>query len=134
MYIIQVRFGDRVAFHTEVDSKLLDLKVPCTIIQPIVENAFIHGLSDLDTNGTISLVVRGDDKTIFIDVIDNGVGMDEAGIKTLLAGIDPGITSRQVTGLGVYNVVNRLKLFTILKTAGILLRSKASLAGERRLL
>jgi len=100
-----------VAFHTEVDSKLLDLKVPCTIIQPIVENAFIHGLSDLDTNGTISLVVRGDDKTIFIDVIDNGVGMDEAGIKTLLGGIDPGITSRQVTGLGVYNVVNRLKLF-----------------------
>ncbi|MGB4331454.1 MAG: histidine kinase [Dethiobacteria bacterium] len=111
MYIIQVRFGDRVAFHTEVDSKLLDLKVPCTIIQPIVENAFIHGLSDLDTNGTISLVVRGDDKTIFIDVIDNGVGMDEAGIKTLLAGIDPDMTSRQVTGLGVYNVVNRLKLF-----------------------
>jgi len=59
MYIIQVRFGDRVAFHTEVDSKLLDFKSACTIIQAHCGNAFIHGLSDLDTNGTISLVVRG---------------------------------------------------------------------------
>ena len=111
MYIIQVRFGERVEFHTEVDQTLLNVKVPCTIIQPIVENAFIHGLSNLDVNGIISLVVRGDDEKILIDVIDNGAGMDEAGINALLTSIDPDMMNRHVTGLGVYNVVNRLKLF-----------------------
>lgn len=111
MYIIQVRFGDKVKFHTDIDPKLLDVKVPCTIIQPIVENAFIHGLSNLDASGTIDLVVRGDQGRILIEVIDNGAGIDEAGIETLLTSIDPAMMNRQVSGLGVYNVVNRLKLF-----------------------
>ncbi len=111
MYIIQVRFGDRVEFHTDIDPELLDVKVPCTIIQPIVENAFIHGLSNLDAHGIISLVVRGNPEKILIDVTDNGAGMDQAGINALLTSIDPAMMNRHVTGLGVYNVVNRLKLF-----------------------
>lgn len=118
MYIIQVRFGDRLEFHTDIDTELLDAKVPCTIIQPIVENAFIHGLSNLDVHGVISLVVREGSGIILIEVIDNGAGMDKAGIEALLTSIDPDVMSRRVTGLGVYNVVNRLKLFYNLGESG----------------
>ena len=96
MYIIQVRFGDRVEFHTDIDPELLDVKVPCTIIQPIVENAFIHGLSNLDAHGIISLVVRGNPEKILIDVTDNGAGMDQAGINALLTSICLLYTSRCV--------------------------------------
>ncbi len=111
MSIIQVRFGDRVEFHTDIDPGLLDVKIPCTIIQPIVENAFIHGLSNRDLRGAISLSVRGDHEKILIEVADNGAGMDEAGIRALLTSIDPAVMSRHVTGLGVSNVVSRLRLF-----------------------
>lgn len=112
MYIIQARFGDKVEFHTEIDQKLLDVQVPCTVIQPIVENAFIHGLSNRDGNGTISLVVRGDNGKTLIEVTDNGEGMDEAKVKSLIfADFDQKMMHRHATGLGMSNVVNRLKLF-----------------------
>ena len=112
MYIIQVRFGDKVKFQTNIDQKLLDVKLPCTVIQPIVENAFIHGLSKRDGNGTISLVVRAENGKALVEIIDDGEGMDEAKIESLiLAGNEPELVRGHATGMGMYNVISRLKLF-----------------------
>lgn len=112
MYIIQVRFGDKIKFLSNIDQKLLDVKLPCTVIQPIVENAFIHGLSKRDGYGTISLVVRAENGKTLVEVIDDGEGMDEAKIESLmLAGNEPELVHGHATGMGMYNVISRLKLF-----------------------
>jgi sensor histidine kinase YesM len=48
IYILQTRFGDRLKFSAEIDEQVLETEIPCTIIQPVVENAFIHGIGELE--------------------------------------------------------------------------------------
>lgn len=110
MYILKARFGSRIEFVTNIDEGIMDTKVPCTIIQPIVENAFIHGLENLDSDGLIRLEVKGLGSSIIIEVIDNGIGMTEDKIQELLAG-DIGKSNKHASGIGIHNVIDRLKLF-----------------------
>ncbi|MCC5911395.1 MAG: histidine kinase [Clostridiaceae bacterium] len=102
MYILKMRFGDKIEFFTNIDERILDVEMPCTIIQPIVENAFIHGIENLERNGEIHLNIHKNGEKIFIEIIDNGVGMEEAKIK---------ISSKHASGIGMHNVIERLRLF-----------------------
>ncbi|MFZ5968490.1 MAG: sensor histidine kinase [Bacillota bacterium] len=112
MYILKTRFGNRIEFYTDIDENVLDVKMPCTIIQPIVENAFIHGLEDLEKNGEIHLNVKAFHDKIHIDIIDNGVGMDEKSVHgILMPGNDEDTSNRHVSGIGMHNVIDRLRLF-----------------------
>ena len=53
--IEQERFGERLRYRADVDPALLDLRAPALILQPIVENAVKHGLSEAAAGGTIEL-------------------------------------------------------------------------------
>ncbi|MFT9497651.1 sensor histidine kinase, partial [Anaerosolibacter sp.] len=94
------------------DEDCLDIKMPCTIIQPVVENAFIHGLEDLERNGEIHLNVKQNHNQVQIEVIDNGIGMDEKGVNMIISnnGQDA-MMGGHVTGIGMMNVIDRLRLF-----------------------
>ncbi|KAB3531116.1 sensor histidine kinase [Alkaliphilus serpentinus] len=112
MYILKARFGSRIEFVTSIDEAIIDVKVPCIIIQPIVENAFIHGLENLDSQGIIRLEVRGHNNSILIEVTDNGIGMTEEKIQELLSGeTNTHKQNKHASGIGIYNVIERLKLF-----------------------
>lgn len=112
MYILKIRFGDKIDFITDIDSGLLERKVPCTIIQPIVENAFIHGLENLERNGKIYLNVKAVEEKILIEVIDDGIGMEKEQVFALISKeIDTASISKHATGIGVYNVIDRLRIF-----------------------
>lgn len=52
-YIQQTRFFDRITFHTDIDEGCLDTRVPRLILQPLVENAFIHGIEGREEGGEI---------------------------------------------------------------------------------
>ncbi len=112
MYILKTRFGDRISYTTHIDKEVLNIRIPCAIIQPIVENAYIHGLEDLEGYGQISLnITRGKDK-VFIKVIDNGIGMDEERVEEIMSDSNKDdLTRRHVTGIGMHNVIDRLRLF-----------------------
>lgn len=115
MQILKTRFGSRIDFYTNIDEAALGIMIPRIIIQPIVENAFIHGLQHLERNGEIHLNVRLLSDYIHIEVIDNGTGMDVSYIDSIL-GIDDEkeIKKRHATGIGISNVVQRLQnLFNI---------------------
>ncbi len=112
MFILKTRFGDRIDFCTGIDESILDIKMPCTIIQPIVENAYIHGLQNLERKGEIHLNVRKGEGMVLIEIIDNGMGMDEERIRLLLsANSHEEQSKRHVSGIGISNVVERLQLF-----------------------
>jgi two-component system, sensor histidine kinase YesM len=112
MYILKTRFGDRIEFIKEIDESILDIQIPCTIIQPIIENAYIHGLEDLERDGAIKLIIKIEESNILIQIIDNGAGMCEEQIKSILSNNKSSSEAKShVTGIGMQNVIDRLKIF-----------------------
>jgi len=112
MYILKTRFGEKVEFQTSIDESLLNVKVPCTIIQPVVENAFIHGIEEIEGKGVIRIEIKVVDGSIHIDVIDDGMGMNQESINKILSADDPdNDENKHVTGIGMHNVINRLRLY-----------------------
>jgi len=94
-----VRFGDKLRFEKEVDSDTLDMLVPSMLLQPLIENCVKHGLSSKVEGGTIRLGSRRVDARLLLSVEDDGVGIPESKLATLLD-----------QGIGVSNVSERLKV------------------------
>lgn len=71
------RFGDRIQSSVEVEDTVdLEQEVLPLIIQPFVENAFIHGLEDITGDGLLTIHIGQNEQDIIIEITDNGVGMD----------------------------------------------------------
>lgn len=113
MYILKTRFGERINFETQIDERLLNYIMPSTVIQPIVENAYIHGLEDKESNGLIQLRLFEEKDLICLEVKDNGKGMDSYTVEALLnfSNQEEGDPNKS-SGIGMQNVVERLKYFS----------------------
>jgi sensor histidine kinase YesM len=122
-FIQQTRFGDRIQFVTDIDEYCLDIEIPSLILQPLIENAFIHGVESYEENAVISLrIYRVEDDLIHVEIIDNGAGMKDQTIKKLSDYVnrkepeveelfEPEKSNGHSTGIGVKNVIRRLQLF-----------------------
>jgi sensor histidine kinase YesM len=118
-YIQQTRFGERIQFVTEIEEDCLDIEIPSLILQPLIENAFIHGVEAYEANGEIRLHIYRHQDRIYVEVIDNGDGMNESVKKRLLQYVDgtvgadepPEKAKDHSNGIGVKNVIRRLQLF-----------------------
>jgi two-component system, sensor histidine kinase YesM len=112
-FIIQkTRFSDRISFHREINTTNLETPIPRLTLQPLVENAFIHGIEEKEEGGIITLKVYDEGDLVIVEVIDNGVGMSEGQITKIMEG--SGEEEKHVghsTGLGLANVIRRLQLF-----------------------
>ncbi len=78
--IQQGRFGDRVRLEVDVDAEAAQALVPSLVLQPLVENAFRHGLAP-DRDGHVRIRARRHDDRLSIDVSDSGVGLPADGIR-----------------------------------------------------
>lgn len=113
MYILKTRFGERINFEAKVDEGLLDYIMPSTVIQPIVENAYIHGLEDKESKGLIQLTLYEEGDLICLEVKDNGKGMDSFTVEKLLNfSNQEDADATKSSGIGMQNVVERLKHFS----------------------
>jgi two-component system LytT family sensor kinase len=93
------RFGEKLHFEKEVEVESLDMLVPSMLLQPLIENCIKHGLSSKIEGGTIWLKTQRKDGRLHLVVEDDGVGIPEAELATLLE-----------KGIGVSNVNERLKV------------------------
>jgi sensor histidine kinase YesM len=111
--IQKARFRDRIRFEMEIDEHCLDQPIPALTIQPLLENAFVHGIESMESGAMIQLVVKEKGERIVIQVTDNGVGMDEKVLQTILSSKSHliGKAKGHSTGLGMENVFRRLRLF-----------------------
>lgn len=100
------RYGDKVQVEFFVNYGCEYYLLPKMILQPFVENAFFHAFP-YNRRGRITLLVRLLGEKLQIQVIDDGVGMDQKRLKALSEG---NAKSEHFTGIGVNNVDDRLKL------------------------
>lgn len=114
--IQKARFRDRIEFVMDIDERALDCMIPCLTLQPILENAFVHGIEQMEAGAMLKLGIKYTEESVEIEIRDNGVGMSEETANMLLQSIreeSPRYGGRkgQSTGLGTHNVFKRLHLF-----------------------
>lgn len=110
--LLKVRFGHRIQFELDVDPLTLQRKVPPLILQPLVENAYIHGLSGLEEGGTIKVTTKHFFNEVCIIVEDNGRGMDDFLIEKVLSrNHNKELGQDKEAGIGIRNVRDRLELY-----------------------
>jgi signal transduction histidine kinase len=102
--IMQVRFQGRLSVDTDVSSDVMDALVPNFVLQPLVENAVMHGVSKVQGEGRIQLRARRVGDEVVITVQDNGPGLDaqESGTPVIREGGGTG-------GVGLTNTRARLE-------------------------
>jgi two-component system, LytTR family, sensor kinase len=99
-----VRFGaEKLRVVKEIDSRTLEVLVPCMLLQPLIENSIKHGLEPRLQGGTITLRSRIRESIMVVEVEDDGVGMPEARER------DIGYVSHG-NGIGMRNVRERLEM------------------------
>lgn len=102
--IMNARFSNRIHHNIYVDESVKDLLVLKLILQPIVENAIVHGIYKKDEfKGTVNIYVKELGENILISIEDDGVGMDDEMIDKLNQGV--------MVGFGIQNVRRRLELY-----------------------
>lgn len=111
------RFGDRIGMQVEFEpgsEAARDFKVPKLTLQPIIENAIIHGLEYKVGQGKIAVHISTDGQRLMIDVTDDGGGMAEAVLDDLNSRLtSPARAAEDKArsgGIALINVDNRIKL------------------------
>lgn len=110
-YITIERFKYRSNFSLiwEVEEELWEYPIPKLLLQPIVENALIHGITEKGDEGTIHIKVYILGQEVIIKVVDNGKGMDADTISRLLEETERSDKSG-FRRIGIANVFNRIRL------------------------
>ena len=74
--IEKIRMGDRLNFFISLDPILEDFKIPPLLLEPIVENAVIHGISPKPGGGTVHIEIKKQKNRVSIQITDNGIGFE----------------------------------------------------------
>lgn len=106
--IQQYRFGDRIRYSIDIRCDIDFLKIMPLLIQPIVENAFVHGLETKEGQGIIRIIVERTDR-LRIHIIDNGNGMSEDKLNEIIESLND-FSKLSRDHIGLNNVNQRIKL------------------------
>nr|WP_310833428.1 sensor histidine kinase [Paenibacillus typhae] len=114
LQIMEMRMGERLTWTIELEQPEAAVPVPKLLIQPIVENAILHGVESRVGSGTVSILIAPSGRSGWtrVTVSDNGPGMDAERLSALRSALEggPSISSKG-TGVGLVNVQRRLKLY-----------------------
>ena len=112
LQIQKLRFGDRINYQVIVQPELNpeEYRILPLLLQPIVENAIVHGLEGKDSGGMFWFAIYIIDGTVYVDISDNGCGMDEATLSEVMAKVQDYTRKRRKSSIGLYNINRRIKL------------------------
>lgn len=105
LMIQKMRFGDAFTYQISYENEIRKAKTPKIMLQPIVENAIVHGVGTMGEGGSITISARRLAGSLELSVRDNGCGMKPDVLRHIL---EPGSGSR--SGIGLRNVHHRIKL------------------------
>jgi two-component system sensor histidine kinase YesM len=105
LYIQLLRYDEKPEVIVKVDEKLYDFKLIKLILQPLVENALLHGISDMDAGGRIEVLGTEEGDDIIFEVKDNGKGIESSRLATIFD------EDSKHEGYGVKNVQDRIRIY-----------------------
>lgn len=116
VYLLNERYGNKIRLVKKVEEKVANLPMPRMTLQPIVENSFIHGINTLENGGFISVTAAAAEKTVRVEIADNGRGMSSETVQRILSscrstGTIPVPYDNKGHSIGLKNVFSRLLLF-----------------------
>ena len=91
-----------------IDINVLNYRILKLILQPIVENAIIHGFADRIEEGLLTISINYKEGIIHVSISDDGIGMDEELIQSIMSGNEK--DRNTFLRVGIKNIVDRLKL------------------------
>ena len=105
--IQKIRFGERLDYEILAGEEVKQILIPPLIIQPLVENAIVHGLEPLEEGGTVQVKLESHKRKLYIAVNDTGVGIADTDKTQVL---DPAVKTDN-SHIGMTNVLERIKLY-----------------------
>lgn len=109
LMIQKMRFGDRIQVEIDIEPEIMLASIPALTLQPLIENAIIHGLEKKIEGGTIHVRGYYEGDTIMISIIDTGVGVSMERIRSIFRAEKQLKTHGETTGLGIINVHKRIQ-------------------------
>lgn len=115
--IQQMRFKRKFDFIIEADEEALSCYTLKLVLQPLIENAIVHGIEYMVDEGLIRIRARVQDKLLVLEVADNGVGMSPEQLNQMLARVDAQsggkgeLGNSSGSGVAVHNVHDRIRLY-----------------------
>ncbi|MEY8351789.1 histidine kinase [Lachnospiraceae bacterium 54-53] len=100
---------NRIPVHEDIPEELKDCRVIRFFLQPLVENAVLHGMEDVE-NGEIWIKAELLNKKLCVTVRDNGNGMGSEKLDKILMELDAGQKRRHVTGIGLTSIHELMRL------------------------
>ncbi|MDR7867347.1 MAG: histidine kinase [Sporomusaceae bacterium] len=101
LHIQQSRFGSRLKVAFDLQPGLDETLIPCMLLQPLIENAIVHGFELSGGEGAITITVRRRSDSLLCRVTDNGLGFDPQAVPPAGKG----------GGIGLGSVKNRLQYY-----------------------
>ncbi|MFR8068469.1 MAG: sensor histidine kinase [Clostridium sp.] len=108
MYIQQMRFGSRILYSCDLKVDAEQAMIPAFTLQPVVENAMVHGLSKKEQGGRVHVRIWEQGNRLVISVADTGLGMSEERLTEVTEAMKERRTSRMGIGLG--NIYKRIHM------------------------
>jgi len=112
LIIQKIILGDRIHVEYDIESLVLNCMVPKLILQPIIENAILHGIEGMKEGGLILISAHQEqEENILINISDNGKGMDIDTMNRMLSDTDEdGEYNEKHTRIGIKSVNKRIKI------------------------
>ena len=108
MYIQQMRFGSRILYSCDFKVDAEQAMIPAFTLQPVVENAMVHGLSKKEQGGRVHVRIWEQGNRLVISVADTGLGMSEERLAEVTEAMKERRTSR--IGIGLGNIYKRIHM------------------------
>ena len=115
--ILKKRFEDRITLEKNIQSEVMNIKIPRLLIQPLIENAVYHGLEMSRNKGVIKLNAQVSGDKVLIEVIDNGLGIEKDELERINDRLSMdnetyfrSMENKGKKSIGIENVNRRIKL------------------------
>lgn len=112
MYLQKMRFGSRIQYQVNTPEDVSHIRIPSFTMQPLVENAIVHGLSKKEQGGTVSVTVTEDPTSEIVTLLieDDGLGIAEERLSALNARMhNPEENKTARIGIGLGNIYRRIR-------------------------
>jgi two-component system sensor histidine kinase YesM len=106
LFLSKIRFGSKLTYSIDTDEQLKSLFIPKLILQPLVENAIVHGIEPMQGQGFVHINIHQHEDEVLFVITDNGMGISPAVLEQLLQGLNAEKTASKTDAIHAFALIN----------------------------